>query len=265
LKYRPSDSNQPIFIFGCSQRTGSTLLGALLNSHRNIMLWGEHSGYLNKLQDAYNDLMAWKKLHPDPLTSEKELHRIQSSPNAMPDTEILVDAFRLHVKSLFPVPNTAAPDCIWGFKEVRYSAWHALFLQELFPQARFIHLVRDARGCLLSMRHLEYLRIWDKDWTESAMANWVYINRSFVEGRNMIRNCHQVKFEELTGDNAGRCVDALEKFLGFAENSLDRNTLTTRVDFSPAHKLSNALSEEDETFLVSPVVADLRSAYGYTS
>ena len=43
--------NRPVFIFAI-YRSGSTLLTRMLNCHPDLVIWGEHAGFINKLADA---------------------------------------------------------------------------------------------------------------------------------------------------------------------------------------------------------------------
>ena len=41
----------PIFLFTL-HRSGGTLLQRIVNAHPNVVIWGEHGGFINQLADA---------------------------------------------------------------------------------------------------------------------------------------------------------------------------------------------------------------------
>ena len=263
LRFRSSGSEAPIFVLGCSQRTGTTALQRLLNSHRQVLIWGEHDGYLNRLHEGYISLMAWKAAHPASPAEFLSLSRAYFMPNVIPDKAVLRTSFLEHVRSLFPTPGDRDPDCRWGFKEVRYNAYLALFLQELFPNACFIHVVRHIENCLVSMRKLEAAKLWQSQWTADALRNWIDVNRSFVDARHQLNNYFLVRHEDLRGPSSNEIVANIERFLGIKPNGLDRGVLKKNVDFGVSAGSAYRLTEEERTLLCQPEIVELLGLYGY--
>ncbi len=146
-------------------------------------------------------------------------------PNAIADIGALDDAFRKHVAALFPVPQRRGVGSRWGFKETRYGIDIAFFLEKLFPGARFIHLVRHAANCLSSMRRLEADGMWQREWTDQAIGNWLSINRGFLDSSDQLRHYLLVRYEDLEGSEKEFQVDRIERFIGVQPTSLDRAAL----------------------------------------
>lgn len=259
-----SSNDAPIFIIACCQRSGSTLLQRLLNSHPEILIWGEHGGYINHLYDGFLAVHKWKQQHGE--SGEEFLLRSDKvfMPNSLADSSCIDRAFQEHVRAMFPVPLSRGSSCAWGFKEVRYTIWTALFLEKLFPRARFIHLVRNIDSCLTSMRRLERERKWEAEWTAEALSNWVKIGQSFSEYSRLLQNRLLVRYEDLLGKRGSETSDAIESFLGLRHGSLNTNVLKVHVDFvaKGSHRVN--LSDEDVTLLHQPDIMALKAHFGYT-
>ena len=239
---------KPIFILGSSQRTGSTLLQRLLNSCPRVMIWGEHLAHLSGFLREFRYLQDWAKRHAD----ERKTFLLEDydifAPNLMPEEYELVDAARIYIAGLFGLPAVKLGRSIWGFKEVRYGAQMALFLQECFPQARFIHLTRDPVACFLSMKRLETVPAeWNREWTETAIYNWAGINETFLNEGGKINHLLQVKFEEMIADPAV-FIEKLSTFLDIPKQEFEANVFKKRVSWDKPINQSESIQEESPTY-----------------
>jgi len=262
----------PIFVLGSSQRTGSTLLQRLLNSSPQVMIWGEHLAHLSGFLREFEVLRDWGKRHAD----ERKNLLLEGydifAPNIMPEEYELVDAARIYIAGIFGLPAAKLGRPIWGFKEVRYGAQMALFLQECFPQARFIHLTRNPVACFLSMKRLEGTPgEWNREWTETAIYNWAGINETFLNQGKKINRFLQVKFEEMIADPSA-FMGKLSAFLDIPEQEFEASVFKKRVswdkpvdqgdriqDESPAYQLD----EKDRALLGDDHLAQIAAQYGY--
>lgn len=253
----------PVFVFGCCQRTGSTLVQRLLNSNGQMTIWGEHDGYLSELLNGYYRLMAWKKANSQSVEEFFSMSEQFFMPNAITGQHEIRQSFTNHIKGLFPIPLQRASAHRWGFKEVRYTAEVALFLQELFPGASFIHVVRRAEDCFRSMRELERTGDWQQSWTEEAMLNWIKINQSFLSASSQLNRYQLLRYEDLNGPHASAHVERLELFLGLDRGSLERSILKNHLDFRLPHETQYNLTEEERTLLEGGDFITLHNHYGY--
>jgi hypothetical protein len=142
-------AERPVFVFS-QRRGGSTLLLRLLNCHPELVIWGEHGGFINQLAEA--DLIAQSYrtvLNPKP---EAEFARFLSrGPASLAEfapwlSPVTVDDFptacRAMIHAMFI--RRVGPGQRWGFKEIRYHRpLVAKFLARLFPGGRFVLLTRD--------------------------------------------------------------------------------------------------------------------------
>src|SRR5215468_7019722 len=97
-------TNAPIFILATGHRCGSTLIQRLLNSHRDILIWGEQRGHLNQFLPEYRALLRFcdqqKPLRNVYLTKGYD-HFLA---NLMPSDEQVRDAAVAYLKGLFEIP-----------------------------------------------------------------------------------------------------------------------------------------------------------------
>lgn len=266
-----SPTNAPIFILASGQRCGSTLIQRLLNSHPNILIWGEQQGHLNRFLSEYRSLRIWcnrqKPLRNVYLTKGYD-HFLA---NMMPSDEQLRDAAVAYLKGLFEIPAEQLGKSIWGFKEVRYDANVAIFLQNCFPHARFIHLTRHIVDCFVSLKRWELEPgPWNREWTIIALNNWVRINASFCTNPNRFPHLLQVRYEDLVAD-PNTFLRILAEFLGLEEADLDQNIFGRRlydvgsdgvVDNRPQIRPSD-LDSEERALLLSERTLEIAAAYGY--
>lgn len=265
-------SDRPIFVLACCHRTGSTLLQRLLNSCPGVLVWGEQGGYLNGFLGEFRALLDWESRfagHRRTFLAEGYDNFV---PNVVPEEEDLRAAAGAHVRALFGDPAARLGRPLWGFKEVRYGADVALFLQRCFPEARFIHLTRDIVDCFLSLKSWEESPDpWNREWTKRSLEDWQRINASFLEGREWIRRLLTVRYEDLVADPPA-FVDELSRFLELPRDAFDPGVagriLTydgdggTRTERLRSRRAD--LDEEERALLSTERIAEIARAYGYS-
>ncbi len=121
---------------------------------------------------------------------------------------VLEALFRCAHEQEIPAPRRAWESILWGDKTPAYLTELAL-LAELYPRARFVHLVRDPRDCALSSQDA---------WGSTPL-------RTAQEWADRVRTCraagarlgaerfHELRYEDLLTDVRGRLGD-LFAFLG---------------------------------------------------
>ena len=264
-------NQKPVFVLASSQRTGSTLLQRMLNSCPRIMIWGEHLAHLSVFSREFQSLMEWEIRHADERTAFLLEGYDTFAPNIMPEVFELVEAARMYIVGLFGIPAIKLGRPVWGFKEVRYGAQMALFLQECFPQARFIHLTRNPLDCLISMRRLETVPGgWDPEWTVTAIQNWAGINDTFLKDKGKIHNLFQVKFEEMIAVPAD-FIQKLAGFLEIPERDFDEKVFIKRKSWvevtdqkmSAQSSETPGLTDQDRALLTDDYFVQIAGQYGY--
>ncbi len=146
------------FIIG-SPRSGTTVLGNILDCHRHIAEWYEPYYMWSFFIGSYEDDL-WD---PSFLTSRardqiiKEYHRYKKKTGK----ELIVEKTPGH-------------------------AFHIQLISKVFPEARWIHLIRDGRDATLSIR---------KEWKKrAAMVNNQSYRQLFETARTMLKRQPYLKY-----------------------------------------------------------------------
>ena len=198
----------PFFIVG-SARSGTTLLRMMLNAHPDVAvppesrfiteLWtGEHQvdakRFLEKLA-AHARYAAWE-LPIDAV--ERELG------------ESTTVAYADAIDAAYRVYAAARGKRRWGDKTPRYVE-SVPFLADLFPEARFVHLVRDGRNVALSYADVPF----GPKTVAKAAELWARrVSQGMKDGRALGDDRYlEVRYEDLVDDIEARTKE-LTQFLG---------------------------------------------------
>ncbi|MGD2118995.1 MAG: sulfotransferase [Chromatiales bacterium] len=203
-------SDAPIFLVGAA-RSGTTLLQYMLRSHPQISLpTGESHFFIPFYQrrEEFGDLS--KKNNLQNLLSsiyrqkapffDEELHGIKFNVDEFTDL--------LYKQGLHTVPqiingimsaNAAGEGKQrWGDK-TPYYILHLETLLEMFPDAQFVHIIRDGRDCALSM--LE--RKWDLKIFNTYHAAYLwnrYVEHGVEFGRKYPDIYIELRYEDLLAE-----------------------------------------------------------------
>ena len=272
--------DRPVVLVG-SGRCGSTLLQAVLNSNPELLIWGEHNGFLKQIAAAYYD--AAHPLFPDKLelSGEQRVKQLRNSrrwpawDNLSGEKEFL-ERFRAFIRSLFADPTGRATR--WGFKEIRYARTaddRTLQLMfDCFPEIRLIVLIREPEPTILS-----------------ALSRWVFADQrngsigvdvldqhilaaadawqvQYMHLNSLVQthapNCLPLRYEDLTNPKTYR---ELAKFLETSSFSFQ----------SHVNKVKDAANKSDPTALlirerieflrpqIAAATCQVRAAYGYSN
>lgn len=144
-------ANSPVFVFSASWRTGSTLLQRIICASNRVFIWGEPH-YLDNLLVLYRRMNEIQQYRAH--GTQQYYARRSWIPVLSPGREIELSAFRSFFKELYFAPIKARGYSRWGFKEVRSNAVEiAKMLYDIFPEARFIFLVRNPLDTYLSIKN----------------------------------------------------------------------------------------------------------------
>lgn len=201
---RPADVERaaPIFVIG-SPRSGTTLLRLILNSHPRISC-GEETHFLRELETIVG--RDWPLVATYGLSREWWLERIRA----------LYDEFQEAVLA-------GSGKSRWAEKDPTYTL-HLRFIDDLFPDARYVHVLRDGHDVVASFRD----RWGYASAARAARSEWArYVNAAQAFGAGLpAARFLELRYEDLVADpqaEAGRLFD----FLG--------ETWDPRVlDFDPA-------------------------------
>ena len=143
---------RPVFVLSTG-RSGSTLVQRLLNCHNDLVVWGEHYGFLQGIAEALAQ-MADPNNNLYPKTPDENegpqllLPTLQnpgkqlewSNPWSLAEFKVQARSF---IESYFAA--RLEPGQRWGFKEIRYNKLSVMRgLRSLYPGGRFVFVKRDA-------------------------------------------------------------------------------------------------------------------------
>lgn len=235
--------DDPLFIFAAGWRSGSTLLQRLVVSSGRYELWGEPFSRTDSVRRLADSLLPFGTGWPPEQylwTRHGRAAELANSwiANMYPPLPSLVEAHREYWRTAYQ--TVAAGDQQWGFKEVRLSINYAHYLRFIFPQARFLFIVRNPYDAYASyMPWSSWYDRWPRHQVRSPQAFarvWRRLAPGFADGADGIGGL-LVRYEDLPRPET---LDQIEAYLGV---SIDRSVLTRRRrgrESSAVHRLSRA-------------------------
>ena len=233
----------PLFVVGCG-RSGSTLLRLMLDAHPDLAVPGE-SHFIPDLRRRFPDPVA-----PDALTAA-----LLRTPHFR-HWKVAESSVWTRVRAL-PAPTFAGVieaaflgnadehgKTRWGDKTPIYVRSIPL-LDALWPDARFVHLIRDGRDVALSYLSLH----WGPDTVWAAARKWrADVEAGIRDGQPLGTDRYvELRYEDLVTDPAGalRAVCALAG-LPFAEAMLDPAARRDHPTLAPEEgRPSHARAQEE--------------------
>ncbi|MFB4311924.1 sulfotransferase [Actinomadura sp. GTD37] len=211
---------RPIFVLGCA-RSGTTLLRLMLHSHPRLAIPGETKFVLpaytarcefGDLTESKNRRALAEWITGDRSTKVKEfgldpaelVEEIVAGPPTLGSAIGIV--FRAYARE--------HGKARWGDKRPSYSR-HAGALLRMFPDAQFVHLVRDGRDCIASLLEMPW---YDGD-VHRAVSVW---RETIDQGRRLAQRLgpetyYELQYERLVADPA----DELARLCGFLGEEFD--------------------------------------------
>jgi hypothetical protein len=189
-------NSMPIFIFAAGWRSGSTFLQRMIISTHQALIWGETMGGINLLANAallYKDSLAGPD---DPRSMDgvtgnggEQFRQFLNAgkygahkwiANLNPPLETVYEAFRSILKALYANTALQLGYPRWGIKEVQSGIETANFLRLLYPDAKFIFLVRNPLDCLTSIKRRNWIgRANDRNRLRFYATHWARLAREF--------------------------------------------------------------------------------------
>ncbi|MFC3984188.1 MULTISPECIES: sulfotransferase family protein [Streptosporangium] len=194
-------SDRPIFVVGCP-RSGTTLLQLMLHSHPRIAIPPETrfmvAAYQRRLRFGdLNDparrreLADWvvgrrqSRFHELKLDGEEVTRQIVEGPPTLGSA--------LGIVLRFYATQHGKPR--WGDKRPSYFQNIDVLLR-LFPDAQFVHLIRDGRDCVASLKEMP----WYNGSVYSAVSAWAEAVDFARHGAPKLPegSYHELRYEDLT-------------------------------------------------------------------
>jgi hypothetical protein len=224
------DQPGPILVLASGQRCGSTLVQRLLSSHPDVIIWGEHGGHLREILHASRTLRLWDVGLAGTARQAYEEGSHQSwMANLLPEPDVVDDAARAYVQTLFASPAAALGKSTWGFKEVRFGLEEAEWLRELFPETRVVHITRDPCNVLRSLDSWEREGWWPREYTGIALDAWTEVNESFLRPGEAQSWVGSWRYEDIAA-RPDDFLPAVARLTGLEPAALDRSVFDRKID-----------------------------------
>jgi hypothetical protein len=260
----------PVVIGGCA-RSGTTLMRVMIDTHPNIYC-GPETGllYLRTLTRRKIRKLSRKLEIP-----EEDLRAMMRG----------TDSYFSFVETLFDHLRKKAGKPRWGDK----SPQNVLHLDRIFhhfPEARFIHMIRDGRDTACSLRTFPRYRMVDGRRVELDTMNpldqcvrrWVHDVEAGMAYRGDPRYI-EVKYEDLIGSDE----ESLIRVLGFLgepwdervtkyyqiespgrdEDKMPQNPGATKPIYRTAHRRWRKEFTEEDKRVFKAIAGDLLVTLGY--
>jgi hypothetical protein len=195
----------PFFIVG-SARSGTTLLRLMLNAHPEVVVPPE-SRFIAELWTGHDEVEVDRllsKLEANPRFQTWDLpiaavkHELDDKTFA-PYTEVMEAAYHAYAR--------VRGKRRWGDKTPRYVR-HISLLAALWPDARFIHLIRDGRNVALSYADVPF---GPKNAATAAKLWSGRVRAGLRDGRALGgKRYMEVNYEDLVEDAEGETKDLCE-------------------------------------------------------
>lgn len=211
---------RPILVLGCP-RSGTTLLRLMLNAHPRIAIppetrfalptYFERARFGDLTQEANRRKLAeFLTGKPALRWADHDTDRdatIRAILDAPPTVGSALAAVYAQYAARFDKPR-------WGDKLPTYIE-HVRPLLQMFPDAHLVHVIRDGRDCVGSLKRQE----WSKRSTPDAIGVW---NRAIDYGKAARKwvpasQWHEVRYEELVAEPEAK----LKELCAFLEEEFD--------------------------------------------
>ena len=200
---------KPVFLFCSGMRCGSTLLQRMIIGSGETMVWGETGGALDQFSAAWQGyqqmLGPGNQKYPGGLggNGDDQRRQFESDPSngshlwipcINPDQRALKEAFRSFFESYYYRASKKLGYERWGIKKVRSDLATAKFMYELFPEGKFIFLVREPVACISSIKQHDWM---DHPGDSSAIQYYIDQWRRTARSFSMAGFGHKVRYEDL--------------------------------------------------------------------
>ncbi len=236
-------SGPPIFVLG-SSRSGTTLVYSILLSSGEFALYESESHMLAKYAIKYGNIRKKKNfnLFMNDWIHSKQFARSGLDPNVFKrEIDNNRDSYASVLTTFMSLIAKAQGKKRWA----EQTPAHVFFLNELhtvFPEAKFIHVIRDGREVALSRRKLGWTGTKSSDPIKQLLyagLNWeMAVKRGQAVGEKIGANYTEVRYEDVIGN----IDEVLQKLSVFANIEINKEKVQNST-FGSLGKSNTAFGE----------------------
>ncbi len=252
--------NPFVFIVGCP-RSGTTLLQRMIDAHPEVAIIHE-THWIAKWYERRKGVTPEGMVTPKLISRLVEYHRFAGWPISREDLERLASDVELvsyedFVTGFFDLYGEKHGKLLVGDKTPGYVR-NISTLHKLWPEAKFVHIIRDGRDVGLSaidwrksFKLARRFPTWREDPVTTAALWWKwFVGLGREDGEALGPELyHEVRYESLVANPADECA-ALCEFLGVPYDA-------AVVGFAEGRTVANPAFDAKEAWL--PVTRGLRN------
>jgi hypothetical protein len=206
----------PIFVLSAGWRSGSTLLQRLICSDKRVLLWGEPfedsipAPRLAATVENFIEGNAYSQYAIDEFSGDLSNAWIA---NLNPGIHAVRPAHLAYFETLFARTAQQRGFSRWGLKCVRLTAEHGIYLKWLYPEAKFLFLVRHPLLAYQSYKGKRWYTVrpnYVVDALPKFVGHWSYLVASFLRLGEQL-GAMLIRYEDLINDP--ETVERLARFL----------------------------------------------------
>ena len=237
-------SDRPIFVVACP-RSGTTLLQLMLSAHPRIAIPPENRFLLDawRSRRLFGNLRKAEKraeladwIIARPKFKDLKLDKAQVKQAIIDGPPTIGSALGIVLREYASANGKPR----WGDKRPVYLN-HLPWLLEIFPDAQFVHIIRDGRDCVASLKRMP----WWTTGSIAAISRWVQAMNMAKRARAELRpdQYYELQYEHLVA-NPREELEKLCDFLGedFAEIMLEHHRAVP--DATPEYKKWHSRTSE---------------------
>ena len=216
----------PFFILG-SPRSGTTLLRAILQSHRDVFIPPENGtlGDMVKASALFRN-KPWNQLVDAVFTEfvqgyefdlwDLDIQALKAQAKTFPPERKNIASLISLVYENYGALHTPGKG-IWGDKSTPGTFHHLYRLFLIFPQARYLHIIRDGRACVASSVKAGF---YDKSFILAARAWQANVRACQRLGRRIAdpKRFLEIHYEELV-ENPEPTISKVRQFLQIEDDT----------------------------------------------